>query len=244
MERSANHSRQVKRVILHSASQEQAEPERRIDPLAVETLKTAYVRTYKMLLESTGRSDRYIRTQTKSRPDDDRREGPQRLNVWEKIVRVLTLRQLNITGYVYYAMTTLWNTYHEIYPNMLLSRQLLEEYQAGRALLDEQDRFRWCSEQTQFKSECWKIRDYGEMTEQQQRQFALLSRNLQLSPLFRFLHAWLNGLPDLCEQSRQRAALQYGTNPCLYDEFLEQEGVNPARFRDVLLRISRLEGGQ
>ena len=225
------------RVLRHGASEEQAAPARRVDPQAVMTLKSAYVRTYKMLLESTGRSDRYIGTRTKSQPEDDRRDGPQRLNVWEKIVQALTIRQLNITGYVYYAMTTLWNTYHEIYPAMLLSRRLLEEYQAARTQLEEQDKFRWRSEQTLFKGECWKIRDYGEMTERQQRQFALLSRNLQLSPLFRYLHARLNGLPELCERLRKRAALQYGTNPDLYDEFIAQEGVDLARFRDSLLTI-------
>ena len=241
MERTASNHQRVGRTIRHQTEKPPNPRGNREDYRQVETLKNAYQRTYKMLLRSSGRNDHYINTKTKLRTEDDRPDVSHHLNVWEKIIRAVTARQLNVTGYVYYAMTMLWNRKHEIFPNMLLNTRLLEGYQENRDVLDKQEQLRWESEKTLFRRECWKMQGYGNMTERQQRQFVLLDRNIQLSPLFVYLHAWINGLMDLCHHLRDSAALQYGKSPALYDELIRQEPVDNDKFWEALTRVPRKE---
>ena len=173
------------------------------------------------------------------------------ISIWEKILLLIDRNNIDMHGYLFYALSRLisgdrGSSSTVMYssgpvPAQLLSQVLIDDYSHYRKNLDQSERCRWESQKRAFDTEC-RLYDvdpeYVEnTTPMQRRQFALLRKHSQFSPLFIYFHAYMNGLTSLCEKSRRNAVLQYSGHPAIFDDLFSQYDIDVDKFRKALLTI-------
>jgi superfamily II DNA or RNA helicase len=197
-----------------------------------EALKATFARLYDIIQRNRGIPDHFA-----DHPGFDRVSGDSERTVWDKILSATIRYNVDSLGYVYFAMKRIGNTRNttELYPEMLLSKELLERYVHAQDNEYENVRIRWKSQKIQLDTEIQKldtIPGFNDSTPRQKNQFVLLSNYPHFSDLFLFNQAVINDLPAVYKQVRGDALFQYSLFPTVYDELLEDR----ERITELLLQ--------
>jgi hypothetical protein len=203
------------------------------DTQQLETIKATFARLYDIIQRNRGVPDKFS-----DHPGFNRVTGESHRTVWERILAATRRYRIEAPGYIYFAMKRIGNTYRgdRLYPEILLSKELLERYVHAYQTEYENVRIRWNSQKIQFDNELQKldtIPGFDNSTSLQKKQFVLLNNYPNFSDLFLFNQSVINELPSIYMKIREDALFQYSLFPTVYDELLEE--------RDWMIKLLTLE---
>jgi hypothetical protein len=166
----------------------------------------------------------------------------QQRNVWEQILYLLKLRGFDANPYLHFIFCKFSLREKNIYPNMLTSTALLDEYQKVQHNLLDSVTIRWQREEDWYRIECnkmWQSRDcYSSWNRTQIRQFILLRKDTTLSDLFIFTQALLTDLAELTRDTQRAALLQFRLYPMQYKQLIKNDKVIDYLSKKIGERIS------
>jgi hypothetical protein len=200
----------------------------------IDNLRAMFGRLYDIIQMNRGLSDRFadhpgfgLRPGARSGARSGAGDSP---TVWEKIIAATERYEVDLPGYVYFAMRRIGDTRRNgrLFPEMLLDKFLLERYVHARENEHKSVRIRWDSQRVKFETELQSLNlipGFDQSTEEQKNQFILLSRSPVFSNLFLFYKSILNHLPEVYERVREDALFQYSLFPAVYDDIIQSEYV-------------------
>ena len=226
------------------AAQKAEQQQERIPLDLLRQTKSLYMRLYNKLWMCEGHKERKFQ---ESDERIDARKVTEKLSVWEKLVLKTQNFNVDLYGYIFYALRKLVPTRREVYPKMLLEEELMAEYLQVRAYISSNEEVAWKSQEQTFRclvAQYAAIQEFAQNTgERQQRQFVLLQKDLPFSPLFLFVQAADAGLLDVCRRVQEDAFLQYSIHPFTYNNILQEYGFSKEKVYDLLTSNTLGRGG-
>jgi hypothetical protein len=191
----------------------------------INSLRKMYGRLYDIIQTNRGLPDRFA-----NHSGFNTRSGPKDLTVWEKIIAATERYQVDLPGYVYFAMRRIGDTRKskKLFPEMLLDKALLDRYVYARENEYKSVRIRWDSQRAKFDTELQSLNlipGFDQSTAEEKHQFILLSCHPVFSDLFLFYKSVLNHLPAVYEKVREDALFQYSLFPSVYDDLIQSDEV-------------------
>jgi hypothetical protein len=185
-----------------------------------------YAKLHDIIQKNRGLPDRFL-----DHPRiGERRSGKSDQTVWEKIIAAVERYDVDLPGYVFFAMRRISDTRRsgKLYPDMLLDQYLLDRYAHVRENEYKSVRFRWESQTVKFDTELQSldfIHGLKKTGDKEKSRFILLSRSPVFSDLFLFYKSVLNDLPEVYEKIRDDALFQYSLFPTIYDDLIQSDFV-------------------
>jgi hypothetical protein len=188
----------------------------------VSRLRTMYGRLYDIIQRNRGLSDRFA-----NHPGFNTRRSDGK-TVWDKIIDAAERYEVDLPGYVFFAMRRLGDTRKKgnLFPDMLLDKYLLERYVRAKENEHKSVRIRWESQAAKFDAELQSlslIEGFDPSSDKEKNQFILLSRSPVFSDLFLFYKSVLNDLPEIYDEVRDDALFQYSLFPAVYDDLIRSD---------------------